>query len=129
MGSPTTCISHADLCRTKNAKDDCVRRSVCAQEMKFCDPSDPNCRCRPTYANGTVCYCPDGFDAVGNKCVDIDECTEMVGACDHMCFNLNGSFVCNCYSGYQLYTKKGHGQARKCRVMGQFLLNLRFIGF
>ena len=32
---------------------------------------------------------------------DINEC-ENSGTCDHRCINTIGSFVCDCYPGYQL---------------------------
>ena len=36
-------------------------------------------------------------------CNDIDECSNGNG-CDHICFNLPGSFECECREGYQLET-------------------------
>ena len=35
-------------------------------------------------------------------CIDINECEEYRHDCQHKCNNTNGSFVCECYSGYSL---------------------------
>ena len=35
-------------------------------------------------------------------CLDIDECAEGKSGCDHDCTNTDGSYVCNCMSGYRL---------------------------
>ena len=34
--------------------------------------------------------------------VDIDECEEDLSECDHICDNINGSYVCSCMDGYYL---------------------------
>lgn len=33
---------------------------------------------------------------------DIDECTINNGGCDHNCTNINGSYYCNCSTGFLL---------------------------
>ena len=33
---------------------------------------------------------------------DIDECSENIDACDHLCSNNVGSYTCDCRSGYRL---------------------------
>ena len=34
---------------------------------------------------------------------DIDECLQGTAGCNHGCRNTNGSFICTCNDGYQLY--------------------------
>lgn len=55
-------------------------------------------RCKQTPA-GPKCYCPDGKKPEGPKCVDANEC-ELDGSCAQKCINTEGSFVCDCVSGY-----------------------------
>ena len=44
------------------------------------------------------------------ECVDVNECAQDNGGCDHKCTNSAGSFACSCDSGYDLFTKDGtHG--------------------
>ena len=38
---------------------------------------------------------------------DVDECSEMLDNCDHICINTSGSFVCQCYVGFKLQSD-GH---------------------
>ena len=33
---------------------------------------------------------------------DIDECSEGISGCPHLCINIIGSYSCNCHNGYQL---------------------------
>ena len=33
-------------------------------------------------------------------CLDIDECSEMAGACTQFCVNTLGSYICKCAEGY-----------------------------
>ena len=33
---------------------------------------------------------------------DKDECALANGGCQHTCTNTDGSYICSCYSGYQL---------------------------
>ncbi|XP_066303433.1 mucin-like protein [Branchiostoma lanceolatum] len=49
------------------------------------------------------CSCPKGF--AGTCCeleVDIDECSENNGGCQHDCVNTEGSYYCTCRTGYRL---------------------------
>ena len=34
--------------------------------------------------------------------IDIDECSSVTHNCDQECHNTIGSFICSCYSGYDL---------------------------
>ncbi|CAD5221161.1 unnamed protein product [Bursaphelenchus okinawaensis] len=43
------------------------------------------------------------------NCVDIDECEEANGYCDHQCHNTVGGFKCTCREGYDLFNENGQG--------------------
>ena len=34
--------------------------------------------------------------------IDIDECMENISNCNQLCSNTQGSYICYCYSGYEL---------------------------
>ena len=40
--------------------------------------------------------------------LDIDECVQSNGGCQHVCKNTNGSYFCTCRSGYILGENKHH---------------------
>ena len=41
-------------------------------------------------------------------CVDINECSDDNGGCDHTCTNTVGSYSCGCNDGYELDTEDEH---------------------
>ncbi|XP_041038762.1 EGF-containing fibulin-like extracellular matrix protein 2 isoform X3 [Carcharodon carcharias] len=50
--------------------------------------------------------CPHGFTLnEQNQCKDVNEC-ETSAPCDHQCFNIVGSFICQCDQGYELNPDK-----------------------
>eukprot|EP00917_Polyrhabdina_sp_WS-2016_P013813 GHVP01030197.1.p2 GENE.GHVP01030197.1~~GHVP01030197.1.p2 ORF type:complete len:712 (-),score=124.77 GHVP01030197.1:2788-4923(-) len=46
------------------------------------------------------CGCLDGYEAVGESCEDIDECSLPESPCSHQCINTEGSYQCVCPDGY-----------------------------
>ena len=46
-----------------------------------------------------TCQCQSGYELTADrtKCVDVDECLDGNGGCDHICINTNGSYTCACY--------------------------------
>ncbi|KFD52311.1 hypothetical protein M513_06874, partial [Trichuris suis] len=41
------------------------------------------------------------------SCIDVNECEQDNGGCEHLCINLPGSHKCACKAGYELFTKNG----------------------
>ncbi|KAG8286304.1 hypothetical protein J6590_062807 [Homalodisca vitripennis] len=78
--------------------DECEKGGVCK----------PNQVCM-NIPGGYICSnkmnCEAGFrlNQDTNRCMDIDECVEQPGVCDHNCHNTWGSFRCSCRSGYTLF--------------------------
>ena len=46
-----------------------------------------------------TCQCQSGYELTADRteCVDVDECLDGNGGCDHICNNTNGSYTCACY--------------------------------
>lgn len=51
-----------------------------------------------------ICKCKAGFKQAANglSCVDVNECEETPGICQHNCINVWGSYYCTCNAGYVL---------------------------
>ena len=49
-----------------------------------------------------MCGCRSGYETVGTKCIDINECSNP-DICHQksVCVNTGGSFICQCYEGYE----------------------------
>ncbi|KAG0712253.1 Fibrillin-3 [Chionoecetes opilio] len=62
-----------------------------------------NAECENTVGS-FLCKCKDGFRQASNgvSCVDMDECEEEPGICQHNCFNVWGSYQCTCRAGHVL---------------------------
>lgn len=83
----------------------CSSNSYClntegSYECKDCDSACVGCmgggpaRCK---------RCAPGYRLTGSKCLDIDECSDMVLAChdlNEICTNTEGSFHCDCAKGF-----------------------------
>lgn len=89
IGAPWSCnIENGGCehqCQVKNGFPECI-----------CPPGE-----RPRA--GVACRCPIGFEMVGGKCRDIDECLD--GPCQHVCSNTVGGYRCSCHKGYKQASK------------------------
>ncbi|XP_067143727.1 epidermal growth factor-like protein 7 [Centruroides vittatus] len=85
--------------QVSQAKHDCTQ-AICTQECK----NGGKCK-KPDY-----CHCPLGWTG---KCCDIDvnECVQDNGKCDHSCVNMPGSYRCKCHEGFVLQS-----DGRRCKI-------------
>ncbi|XP_068697609.1 mucin-like protein [Montipora foliosa] len=68
----------------------------------------------PANISGYTCGpCPSGLTGNGAQCTDIDECNEE-RACNQVCINTPGSFVCDCLNGYTL-----HSDGKTCNDLNE----------
>ncbi|XP_033096541.1 uncharacterized protein LOC117100826 [Anneissia japonica] len=67
----------------------------------------PECGAGGTCVSPNNCSCFSGFE--GQQCVDIYECNDNNGGCQHLCINTEGSYYCQCYMGYD--EVNGHCEA------------------
>jgi hypothetical protein len=56
---------------------------------------------------GFACRCPAGWEGDGHICTDIDECALGIAGCDQICVNTEGSYHCECNTGYTLHGGQG----------------------
>ncbi|GMT23280.1 hypothetical protein PFISCL1PPCAC_14577, partial [Pristionchus fissidentatus] len=81
------------------ARKGCKPESWCE---KYTCP--PRAMCKDTAPGQGQCYCPQGFemDETLGECIDINECYNKTLKCpdNSKCFNLVGSFKCECDDGY-----------------------------
>ncbi|KAI0220319.1 hypothetical protein LSAT2_028165, partial [Lamellibrachia satsuma] len=61
--------------------------------------------------NARMCFCRfdgecDVRPANGTRCLDVDECEVRNGGCEQICDNTQGSFRCNCQTGFRLSNDK-----------------------
>ncbi|XP_054652213.1 complement component C1q receptor-like [Dunckerocampus dactyliophorus] len=55
--------------------------------------------------SGLFCKCPTGFKLEANQrnCSDIDECQRSNACRGHLCINTQGSYMCACQDGFQMF--------------------------
>ncbi|CAG9837007.1 unnamed protein product [Diabrotica balteata] len=116
----TNIITTRYKCNEKGKWVDCTRRQCCPDyvyiagrclhktqdpcSLKFCEQ-----RCT-VYMQRIICTCFHGYkfspeNQKHNKkpvCVDIDECKEKNGGCQHICVNQLGKYKCDCKAGFKL---------------------------
>ena len=52
--------------------------------------------------------------------LDINECLDHNGGCNHMCINTPGSYYCSCNSGYELQADK-HNCTGICKTLQNYI--------
>ncbi|XP_053408702.1 uncharacterized protein LOC123559399 isoform X2 [Mercenaria mercenaria] len=79
--------------------DGCVG-APCAGRTCIDTPADQN-KANPSLDAFSCGPCPTGYEEDGFKCIDTNECTN-TSTCDQTCENTEGSYFCQCNSGYRL---------------------------
>ncbi|XKL63596.1 hypothetical protein PGB90_005960 [Kerria lacca] len=99
------CISKSQLCdQKKDCEDNADEETACSTVSCPALSCEYKCQASPT---GGSCVCQEGFKIANDsrKCVDRDECSEW-GFCDQVCRNTEGSYICSCYTGFELQDNK-----------------------
>ena len=121
------CIENASLCQGMKCRNtlgsyECYCEEGFYVEGNFCsdidectsNPCEHNCAntvssfycsCNPRFflnMDGRTCQCESGFSLSvdGSECVDVDECSDLNGGCEHSCVNREGSYDCVCDEGF-----------------------------
>ncbi|BFY99131.1 hypothetical protein BsWGS_02172 [Bradybaena similaris] len=106
------CISHEKIC---DGSDDCdngadekfgphcllANNMTCDKNLGGCDQL---CIPNTNMTSGRQCGCHAGFSLIpgsSTKCQDVNECARF-GLCSQMCTNTEGSYKCECFTGYRL---------------------------
>ncbi|KAJ0023216.1 hypothetical protein NQD34_003115, partial [Periophthalmus magnuspinnatus] len=97
-----TCVD-IDECGTNLGV--CSSDSYCFNKAGSYECRDCDAACVGCMGSGPAqCRkCAPGYRLTGSKCLDIDECSDLVLACpglDEICTNTEGSFHCDCAKGY-----------------------------
>ncbi|XP_033647325.1 fibrillin-2-like [Asterias rubens] len=73
------------------------------KDVDECNPQPADCHTCTNFDGRFECECRHGFFKNDNStgCLDINECLEVNGDCQHVCVNLPGSHECRCRIGYQ----------------------------
>ncbi|XP_077997377.1 prolow-density lipoprotein receptor-related protein 1-like [Glandiceps talaboti] len=96
----TLCIHVTQLCDNKvDCTQDGSDEGAHCTNQNACRSANCNYGCKegPT---GAQCYCQDGYKVSGTACIDVNECEEIVGVCEQICYNNEGSYQCSCMEGY-----------------------------
>ncbi|KAK3103621.1 hypothetical protein FSP39_020595 [Pinctada imbricata] len=80
----------------------------CSQDVDECAENPAICASTTKYCENEIgdyqCFCYDGFEHVGDACVDVDECSSIVtNVCPigkSTCENNQGNYTCVCNQGY-----------------------------
>ncbi len=78
----------------------CTDVNECTNGVADCDPNTSRCLNSP---GSYLCECKDGFERVGDACVNIDECARDTDRCDvnANCSDKTPGYSCECRPGFQ----------------------------
>ena len=68
-------------------------------------------------SNMTMIICPNGYEKINNRCVDIDECKTGTHNCNpisQICRNTPSAFECDCKPNGSTLTPRYHGEDGEC---------------
>ncbi|XP_075217786.1 uncharacterized protein LOC142322595 [Lycorma delicatula] len=88
-----------------NSSGQCEDVNECEKGLARCGPNQRCTNIQGAYICSAVVNCDAGFriNEAKTKCIDIDECAEQKRICDHLCFNMWGTYRCSCQPGYKLH--------------------------
>ena len=124
-----TCDYNAEMIQVNNIDqveclcDPAWTGTHCTLDVDACldQPCFDNVTCTDNAAPvaGFKCgNCPNGYIGDGSKCYDYDECENGTHQCNQTCINEEGSYSCQCVTGYQLHSdNRGCNDINECTSM------------
>uniref|UniRef100_T1IWC6 EGF-like domain-containing protein n=1 Tax=Strigamia maritima TaxID=126957 RepID=T1IWC6_STRMM len=100
---PIVCTTGFEIDATGSCVDinECTQSNICPFSYA-CVNSIGSYKCEKRN------FCGDGFEVVGTRCVDVDECTRGTHKCraGQTCVNRQGNYACQCPIGYLMNSRR-----------------------
>lgn len=86
--------------------DECIQKSETICDGYKCINTEGSylCDCHDGKKQSCSNICKSGYtlDSDGKNCIDINDCLNENGNCEHICVNTDGGYYCLCNNGYKL---------------------------